>query len=119
HRARASAVSPRLGGRARPRGSETSARILATYAVFHILSVLTPRKATGSCSQSARHRLLSFVAGPRLQRCVRRPVFAAACGGFVRRGQPDLAAATVIFAFAPLAVVAIATSGRREANDGR
>ncbi len=31
--------------------------------------------------------------------------------------RPSLAAATVIFAFAPLVLVAIATSGRREAND--
>ncbi len=33
--------------------------------------------------------------------------------------RPSLAAATVIFAFAPLVLVAIATSGRREANDRR
>ena len=38
------------------------------------------------------------------------------CAVFATR-RPSLAAATVIFAFAPLVLVAIATSGRREAND--
>src|SRR2546429_446273 len=40
------------------------------------------------------------------------------CAVFANR-RPSLAAATVIFAFAPLLLVAIATSGRREANDRR
>ena len=40
------------------------------------------------------------------------------CAVFATR-RPSLAAATVIFAFAPLVLVAIATSGRREANDRR
>ena len=38
------------------------------------------------------------------------------CAVFATR-RPSLAAATVIFAFAPLVLVAVATSGRREAND--
>ena len=38
------------------------------------------------------------------------------CAVFAMR-RPSLAAATVIFAFAPLVLLAIATSGRREAND--
>jgi len=38
------------------------------------------------------------------------------CAVFATR-RPSLAAATVIFAFAPLVLVAIATPGRREAND--
>ncbi len=40
------------------------------------------------------------------------------CAVFATR-RPSLAAATVIFAFAPLVLLAIATSGRREANDRR
>jgi len=40
------------------------------------------------------------------------------CAVFATR-RPDLAAATVIFAFTPLVLVAIATSGRREANGRR
>ena len=43
-------------------------------------------------------------------------VWLLACAVFAT-GRPSLAAATVIFAFAPLVLVAIATSGRREAND--
>ena len=38
------------------------------------------------------------------------------CAVFATR-RPSLAATTVISAFAPLVLVAIATSGRREAND--
>ena len=38
------------------------------------------------------------------------------CAVFATR-RPSLAAATVIVAFTPLVLVAIATSGRREAND--
>jgi len=40
------------------------------------------------------------------------------CAVFATR-RPELAAATVIFAFTPLVLVAIATSGRREANGRR
>ena len=40
------------------------------------------------------------------------------CAVFATR-RPGLAAATVIFALAPLVLLAIATSGRREANDRR
>jgi len=40
------------------------------------------------------------------------------CAVFATR-RPGLAAATVIFAFAPLVLLAIAVSGRREANDRR
>jgi len=59
----------------------------------------------------AREATSGLPVGPRGERSRAVP-----CAVFVTR-RPSLAAATVIFAFAPLVLLAIATLGRREAND--